>query len=260
MALDFNVDDIIHRITVKFTPSYLPTAKKGFYAKSVLSDELDIHELASKAEVYNITTSPKIIEEGMTAGMNLIKYLTADGFRMKLPLITLSTRIPGEYTGTETHLAEGVHPEVRVRITPEFREYIKTKVNVVFDGIEDNVGFIGETVDEANGQAESYTAGDVLSLYGAGLKVDGDAAHPEVGAWVVDVSTANRIRAKRIIVNEPKTLKILVSRNLTGEKYVEIITQTTVSAHGVFLKETRTLRTDSLYGNTSASEGEEITA
>ena len=61
--------------------AFLPEAKKPFNLKAAHQPELDIHDIASKADVYNIGTSPKVIEEGMTAGMELIYYLAADGFK-----------------------------------------------------------------------------------------------------------------------------------------------------------------------------------
>ncbi|MDR2764879.1 MAG: hypothetical protein LBB90_07600 [Tannerella sp.] len=113
MSLDFEVRDVTHRIVTKFFPAFLPNAKKKYYARSVLQTPLDIHSIASKAEVYNITTSPKIVEEGLAAGIQLMTYLLADGYEIRTGLVNMAIRIPGEYDGTETHLPAGMHPEVR---------------------------------------------------------------------------------------------------------------------------------------------------
>ncbi|MDR2449405.1 MAG: hypothetical protein LBD52_05540, partial [Prevotellaceae bacterium] len=72
MALDFKLKDVMHRIIAKFFPAYLPDAKKPYNLRAVYQPELDIHGIASKADVYNITTSPKVIEEGAIALMELI--------------------------------------------------------------------------------------------------------------------------------------------------------------------------------------------
>ena len=79
----------MHQIVTKFIPAYLPDAQKPYNAKTVHHQELDIHGIASKAEVYKVTTSPRIIEEGMYAAMKIIKYLVADGFWIKTPLFTI---------------------------------------------------------------------------------------------------------------------------------------------------------------------------
>jgi hypothetical protein len=114
MAIDFNVKDILHRIQVKFTHTFLPEAKKPYNLKAVHQPKLDIHGIASKADVYNISTSPKVIEDGLTDGMKLICYLAADGYSISTPLFNLKIRVPGEYDGSETRLPEGVFPEVRL--------------------------------------------------------------------------------------------------------------------------------------------------
>ena len=104
MAIDFNLKDVMHRIIVKFYRAFLPNAKKKYILRTVYQPELDIHGIASKAEVYNITTPPKVIEEGLTDGMKLITCLVADGFKIKTPIFNLKVAIPGEYDGVETHL------------------------------------------------------------------------------------------------------------------------------------------------------------
>jgi hypothetical protein len=86
----------MHKIAVKFTHAFLPEAKKPYYLKAVHQPELDVHGIASKAGVYNIETSPKVIEEGLNAGMELIYYLAADGYKIKTPLFNLKIRVPGE--------------------------------------------------------------------------------------------------------------------------------------------------------------------
>jgi hypothetical protein len=71
MPIGFKVKDIIHKVLGKFVHAWLPTAKKPYNPRAVFQPELDVHGVASKAEVYNIETDPKVIEEGfneLTAG------------------------------------------------------------------------------------------------------------------------------------------------------------------------------------------------
>jgi hypothetical protein len=67
MAIDFTLKEVLHKVTAKFIPAYLPEAKKPYNLRAVLQPELDIHGVASKAEVYNIEADPKVIEEGFIA-------------------------------------------------------------------------------------------------------------------------------------------------------------------------------------------------
>jgi len=151
MAIEFQVKDVIHNIIAKFVHTFLPEAKKPYNLKAMHQPELDIHGIASKADVYNLSVSPKTIEEGMNAGMELIYYLVADGFKIKTPLFNLRMRIPGEYNGSETHLPQDTFPTARLQPASAFRNYLKDRVKIVIDGIDQNEGYIAEVTDEATG-------------------------------------------------------------------------------------------------------------
>ncbi|MDR0844242.1 MAG: DUF4469 domain-containing protein [Tannerella sp.] len=247
MAIDFNAKDINHRIIVKFVPAFLPNAKKKYNAKAVLQTELDIHGIASKADVYNITTSPKVIEEGFNAAMDLIKYLVADGYKIATSLVHLGVRVPGEYDSTETHLPSNIHPEVRIMVDNDFREYIRDNVRVEFDGVEDTNGFIGQITDEATGFIDKVvTMGNIVTLNGVGLKVESDAAHTALaGVFLLD-SNQDEIRVTAVALNEPRTLKVLIPTTLqAGNLYTFAIrTQSSMKGSGVLLKELREVRTE----------------
>ncbi|MDR0476241.1 MAG: DUF4469 domain-containing protein [Treponema sp.] len=248
MAIDFNVKDILHKIQVKFIHTFLPDAKKPYNLKAVHQPELDIHEIASKAQVYNIGTSAKVIEEGLTAGMELIKYLAADGFKIKTPLFNLKVRIPGEYDSSETHLHQGVHPRPRIQVSPGFRRYLEENVNVEFDGIDQSDGMIAQITDEATELVdEAATIGNILTIHGYGLKIEGDEAHQgRVGIFFDAASGA--VRADIIAVNEPKTLKIVVPQDLvSGQQYkLTVITQSSAKGSSTLLKDAREIKSEYL--------------
>jgi hypothetical protein len=194
MALDFQARDIIHNVVARFVHAFLPDAKKPYNLKAEFQPELDVHGIASKAEVYNMETSPKVIEEGMNAGLELIYYLVADGYRIKTPLFNLRMRLPGEYSGDETHLPNDVFPEARMSSTAAFRKYLRDTVKVEFAGIADDSGHIGEAIDAASGNVdETATIGNILTIRGHGLKIESDDDHQaEVGAYFM--SGGNRIK------------------------------------------------------------------
>ena len=96
MAVDFTLKDIMHKVAVKFVHTFLPEAKKPYNLRAMHQPELDIHGIASKANMYKFVIDPKIIEEGMIAGFELIYYLVADGYKIKTPLFNLKIRVPGE--------------------------------------------------------------------------------------------------------------------------------------------------------------------
>jgi hypothetical protein len=247
MAIDFQVKDIIHRVTVKFVQAFLPGAKKKYNAKVVLQTELDVHGIASKAEVYNITTPPKVIEEGFNAALELIRYLVADGFKINTKLFNIHLRVRGEYDGTETHLPDGVYPEVGVTIDAPFRQYVQEHVQVVFDGVEENNGLIGQIIDSATGLIDQViTIDNVVTIHGFGLKVEADAAHTDEADVFFQSGNGTEIPAKAIARNESRTLAVVSPVNLVvGESYFIIVrTQSSVKHGGNLLVHLREVKSD----------------
>ena len=61
MGLGFRLKDVMHRITAKFYPSSLPDARKPYILRAVHQPELDIHAIASKAEIYNTSVTAKLV-------------------------------------------------------------------------------------------------------------------------------------------------------------------------------------------------------
>jgi hypothetical protein len=247
MALDFNLKDIIHNIIVKYRQAFLPGAKKPYNLKAVNQIDLDIHGIASKAEVYNITTSPKVIEEGFNAAAELIYYLAADGYRIKTPLFNLRIRIPGEYDGGETHLPDGVYPEARLQVSAGLRTYLRDKVKLTFDGIDTSEGFIAQAIDDATGLIdETVTIGNLLTIHGAGIKLESDDKHQdEVGLFFEDAS-GTKVKAEIVAVNEPRTLKVIAPAGLiVGTEYqLLVITQSSVKHTNKPLKAVRETRSE----------------
>jgi len=249
MAIDFKVKDVTHNIIAKFRHAFLPDAKKPYYLRAVYQPTLDIHGIASKADVYNLHTSPKVIEEGMSAGLELIYYLVADGFKIKTPLFNLRMRIPGEYLGSETHLPHDIFPVARLNISGSFRKYLKDKVKIVIDGIDQRDGYIAEILDESTGIVDDSTAhGHLLTIRGFGLKIDSDDEHRnDVGLYFVPQDESMQTeKAEIIAVNEPRTLKLIVPSSLgTGFKYnLKVVTQTSAKSATTMLKNVREVHSD----------------
>ncbi|MDR1107920.1 MAG: DUF4469 domain-containing protein [Spirochaetaceae bacterium] len=247
MALDFTVKDVIHKVTAKFVHAFLPEAKKPYNLRAVFQPELDIHGIASKAEVYNIETDPKVIEEGLTAACELMYYLAADGYKLKTPLFNLRIRLPGEYEGAETNLSEGLYPEVRMQSAAPFRRYIRDRVRVQFDGIDQADGLIAEALDEHTGQVdEVMTLGNLLDIRGYGLKIEADDLHKDEAGLFFDDGQNPPIKAEILAVNEPRTLKAIVPAALTvGAEYtLKVVTQSSVHTSGHILKEVRNITSD----------------
>ena len=247
MALDFTVRDVIHNIVARFVHAFLPDAKKPYNLKAEFQPELDVHGVASKAEVYNINTEPKVIEDGVNAFMELVYYLVADGYRIKTPIFNLRMRLPGEYSGDETRLPDGVYPEARLQTAAAFRKYLRETVKVDFAGIAGDIGHIGEALDEATDDLDEIaTIGNILDIRGHGLKIEADDEHKaDVGAYF-ETEDGARVKCLLVPVNEPRSLKVIVPAELTvGTDYhLVVVTQSSVHSTSHLLKELRTVRSE----------------
>ncbi|MDR1416702.1 MAG: DUF4469 domain-containing protein, partial [Prevotellaceae bacterium] len=245
MALDFKLKDVMHRITVKFFPAYLPDAKKPYNLRAMYQPVLDIHGIASKAEVYNITTAPKVIEEGATALAELIYYLAADGYRISTPMFNLRVGIPGEYEGHETHLPDGIAPRGLITLAAPLREYLSENVAIQFDGIESNEGFIGSFYDNQSGTTDTFISpGRLYTIHGGGLKIASDAEHVDVtGLYYEEAETGERIHEemKDIVQNEATTISGQAPSSIVPGKsyYIVIRTQSSVRGSVKLLKNVR---------------------
>ena len=251
MAIDFEVTDRLHTIEARFAPAFLPGAKKPCRLKAVRQPEVDIHGIASKAEVYNIGTSPRVIEEGLTAAIKIIYYLAADGYRINTPLFKHKIHIPGEYGGAETRLGKGCFPEARFTASAPFREYLRKNVKVEICGKDSGEGIIGSAVDEATGLAdETATVGGLLTVRGLAIKISaGPGRGGETGLYFEhsgDPAGQALIKADIVALSQPRTLKAIVPAGLKpGASYTLLIrTQESAKGHGTMLKEMREIRSE----------------
>lgn len=237
--------DTAHKVTVKFVHAFLPTAKKPYNARVVLQTELNLEAIADKALLYNIDVSPARILEGTTAFCILCYCLTGDGYKLKTPLFNSYIRIPGEYEGFETSLPEGEFPALRMEMATEFRKYIREHVKVVFDGIDEATGFIGEALDELTGSENEFmTVANILDVRGSGLKIAADEEHAsEVGFFFASEATGE-IKVNVIPVNEPKLVKVIVPPLPAGEYTIIIRTQSSTKSASAVLKHMREIKSE----------------
>jgi hypothetical protein len=158
-----------------------------------------------------------------------------------------SPKLPGEYDGTETRLAEGRRPEARLQPSAAFRSYLAGKIQVEFDGIDQSEGHVGEARDEATGLMDDVmTIGNILTIHGAGLKIEADQAHEGEAGLFFEDPNGGAVKADALAVNEPRTLKAVVPPSLAaGTAYrIKIVTQSPVKHGGALLKDLREIRTE----------------
>ncbi|MDR0759870.1 MAG: DUF4469 domain-containing protein, partial [Treponema sp.] len=139
------------------------------------------------------------------------------------------------------------HPEARLQASAALRTYIRERVQVEFDGVDQRDGLIAEAVDKHTGQLdEVMTIGNLLTIRGYGLKIEGDADHAGQIGLFFDDGENPPVRAEILAVNEPRTLKAIVPASLTaGTDYaLKIITQSSAKGGGALLKNLREVRSE----------------
>jgi hypothetical protein len=179
--------------------------------------------------------------------MELMFYLAADGYKIKTPLFNLKIRLPGEYDGAETHLPAGIVPVARLQTSAAFRKYLKERVQVEIDGIDQQDGLIAEAQDEATGLIDEVaTMGNILTIHGYGLKIEGDEERKNAMGVFFKPASGIPIKAAVLAVNEPRTLKVLVPTELTeGTAYtIAVETQSSPRHAGTMLKKVRDMRSE----------------
>jgi hypothetical protein len=246
MAVDFVVKNIIHRIAVKFVNAQLPNAKKAYHLKAVHQPEIDIHGIASKAALYDISTSPHVIEEGLKAGIMLMYHLAADGYKIKTPLFNLRIRIPGEYEGTEDTLPTGVRPVPRLQINRAFRKFMDENVKIEFAGMDADTSFISKATDNVTNHGWLMTKGNIITINGRGLKISGDGNHKDQAGIYFVPKDGVPVKASTVVVNTHKILKVLVPTELTETASYQLVvkTQSSTRNNGGLLNHFREIRSD----------------
>ncbi|MDR2467222.1 MAG: DUF4469 domain-containing protein [Prevotellaceae bacterium] len=239
--------DKMHSVIAKFVPACLPGAKKKYNAKVMHKDVLDIKGVAGKAQAYNVETPPDRIIEGFNAAMNLIFYLLSDGYSFECDMFSIGIGVPGEYSGTEERLPEGVHPHVLIRTKKPLNEYIKNNVKVIFDGIYEEDGIIDKIKDEeSKADNSTITRGFVVTLTGKGLKIACDKEHAaQTGAFFASADE-EETPAKAIVKNTGLEVKLIVPDTLVPDALYAIIlrTQSAVTHSCNIVKAIREVRTD----------------
>ncbi|MDR1500317.1 MAG: DUF4469 domain-containing protein [Tannerellaceae bacterium] len=240
--------DVTHSVIVKFVHAYLPKAAKAYNAHVVLETELDMYEIAEKAAVYRINVDPDIITEGTEAFVSLCHYLIADGYKLKTPIFNSFIRIPGVYSGNEETLPKGIHPEVVMEPNVAFQEYIRERVKVVFDGKDEEKGYISDVYDNVSGTTNyEITENGFIDVHGIGLRIESDADHADkVGFFLLKHKNNKEIQLEAISVNSNRLLRVFVKAIDDDDFTLIIRTQSSTADHnsGHPLKNMREMRSD----------------
>jgi hypothetical protein len=221
MSLGFDVTKVLHRINVCFVKAVLPTFKGKFHLRPVQQQTLNIHDVASKADIYKIHTSPETIEEGANAFFALVCHLVAEGYRIETPVFKLTAKIPGVYSGNEDRLPAGVFPELHLTASRQAKDYVKKYSEIALVAKISPRSVIESVFDHGSETSdECITRGHNITITGRGLKIIANPdSRAETGVFF-EAPDGNLVKASMPPANEPKRLVVLVPQGLEeGAKY-----------------------------------------
>ena len=224
-----------------------PGAKKPGGISQKIRRTLNFTKAIRMAPRYGITTSPEVIEEGYTAGMESICRLIADGHVIKIPHFNVLIGVEAEGEGSEGVPYGELIPLAIFQANPVFRKNLRGRVSIVLEPIIPVDGFIGKVIDNATGLTnESLTPGNALTIYGFGLKIKARASEKDaVGLTFMNITNGLNTKAEDILVNKKHVLVVTVPPTLTFGVYkLRIETYSKVKGWGLLLKEKRQIESE----------------
>jgi hypothetical protein len=234
---------VLHRIRVRLYPSHLTTVDAPLVARVEDERMLSIEEIcASMKERGGFTGNFEDAENNIKQFCEEGGFLLLDGYGLNMKYYSIHPKVGGGWHDPSEGADRAKHP---VGFSFRVRNPLKTladKIVLNVLGVADNQGSIYEMVDESNGQVdETCSMGQLFTIHGTGLKVEGDADHTAVvGVFFETLQSTGLWKAQVVAVNEPKTLKVIVPTMPTpNTAKVKVITQSMVSGGSRPMKEIR---------------------
>jgi hypothetical protein len=215
MSLGFEVTKVLHRINACFVKAALPGFEGKFHLRPVQQQSLNVHDVASKADIYKIHTSPETIEEGANAFFALVCHLVAEGYRIDTPIFRLSAKIPGVYNGTEEKLPAEISPELRLTAAKQVKDYVKKYSEVALVAKITSQSFIETVFDHGSETSdECITRGQNITITGSGIKILSSPEQQAEAGVFFEHPDGSMVKASMPPTNEPKRLVVLVPQSL----------------------------------------------
>ncbi|MDR2741413.1 MAG: DUF4469 domain-containing protein [Treponema sp.] len=242
MAINNNVNEVLHRIRVKLYPNYLPNVEGAYIARTDNEASLTIEEVcAALKNRGGFTGNYDDLVEHVRQFFAETVYQLCDGFAVHAGYFSVHPNVGGTFDkATEGH-DTGKHPVTfRFRTRAPLRA-LAERVVVEVEGLADSSGYIDEFIDVTTEAVnETLTPGGQFSVSGHKIKVAGD--NPDVGVYFVSAADpARRVKAAgHLAENAPHRLIGIIPASLAPGAYtLEIVTQHTSGS--AFLKEPRTI-------------------
>jgi hypothetical protein len=236
-SINFEPSGARHPVDAKFVQAFL-TGSGKYNARVAKPTALDIHDVASMGERFNIHTSSEVIEAGATAFFNILKELAPEGYTFKTPVFELCMSIPGEFSGAETSLPADIKPRGNIRTTKSFRKHLAENTAVRFVGHVSTKEGIESVLDKASGLVnELLSPGHIVEISGRGLAIKAPEEQNEAAGLFLEDEEGALTRIEEISSYTPCLVTALIPPGLDTAKRYRIVIRTHSSpVHGATLR------------------------
>ncbi|MHC6202236.1 DUF4469 domain-containing protein [Breznakiellaceae bacterium SP9] len=238
MAINNNVDEVMHRVRVKLYTNHLPGVEGAYIARTDDEANLDVKQVcAAMKNRGGFTGSYDDLVSNVNQFFDEQVYQLCDGFAVHNDYYTVLPKVGKTFdTVTEGVTAEDHPLTFHIRARAKLLKIAKL-IQIVVEGIANIDGYIDEVTDVSTGAVnETLTPGSNVVITGYKIKAAGSNA--DVGIYIVDVTGSEVLKITgNYAVNDPKKVIFIVPALTAGNYAVKIVTQ--YSAGGALLKEPR---------------------
>jgi len=225
MNLAYNVAQVMHKIRVKLYPNYLPGQENTFIARTDSEASLSIEQVcAALRDRGGFTGNYEDLVDHVKKYYNEAAYQLCDGFTINNGYYSVYPNLGGTFKGLRDTPDPKTNPlSFRFRTLSALRRLAQS-IAIEIDGFAEVDAYIDEFLDtEDNTRNNWYHPGNLFSIYGNKIKIEGD--DPGVGMFFVPSDGSPAVKVTRFNENNPSSLRGITPNCDAEHCKIEIRTQ-----------------------------------
>ena len=241
MAIQDDVENVMHKIRVKLYPNYLPGSAGKYLARTDNEATLSIEQVcASLKKRGGFKGNYKEVIDHVRHFFDEVAYQLADGYCVNMKYFSVYPNINGTFNSEKDAHDNKQNPvDFRFRILLPLRDLARD-IKVEITGLADGNAYIDEFIDRDEESVNGiYVPGDMFCIYGNKIKIAGD--NPDCGVYFVPVDDPSKaVKVKRIGENEASMITGIAPDTQYLLNRIEIRTQY-ANSKTTFLKKPRSI-------------------
>jgi hypothetical protein len=217
---------IFHKIRAKLFQSYLPTVKGKYIARTNSERTLNVSDICGIMKMRaGFTGKYEDLLENVKQFNKEWAYQLCDGYAVTNGYFSTYPVIGGSFDGVNEIHDHKKHPvSFRFGIRAKLKK-LSENIEVILEGLADTGGYIDTFTDEEEDSVNGvYVPGNMFTLHGSKIKLDGD--DPSVGLYFVPVDNPSKaVKVRRIGKNNPSEITGIAPDTGYQVNRIEIRTQ-----------------------------------